>query len=228
MSRISKNLLIAFALVSAIVLIVFCFQLILLNRDSGDGDGQSISSPANTGDGEEDGDGDGKKTPDKNQPGADGQPTDGGELSEPTETPTGTRLTRQVSGDLNLVLYVDESLFEEHMLNDGYMYEYTSGGTATLEVALVHLPMGVEARARDYLDGYTGAGGTVVVGEERVGRSRITGIHLTGAADDELYEAWLYSSTDDDEWGVAFVLHYRNDLQKAAIYEILDSMELVR
>lgn len=234
MKRMLKNGIVIFAAICAIVLVVFCIELFVLNRESGDDDtgaGTSLSESAAAGD---DADSDGHKgsqdiqpTNDTDQPGnaGGGQPTQ----QQPPPPPTGKRRELPMFGDMNLVLYADEGKFTYIELELSWIFEYMDNDAVTLEVCYVHMPMGVEARAGECLDGYVGAGGTSVGSEGLIGRSPLIGMFASGEKDGEKYEAWIYTFSEVglDDMGVEFILHYRVDEQKNALYSILDSMSLV-
>ena len=235
MGKMLKNLLIVLALVCMIVLVVFCVELFMLNRGGNSGGDDAISSPAGNSAGG--GEGEGQAAPGTNPPSGEGASDDagraGGESPSPgrqTEAPSGTRYEHLMPpGDSLLILYADDETFEYIELNDGYLYEYTGGGTASLEVSMVHMPLGIDARAGDYLDGYVGSGGTITGRETPIGRSSLEGVYVHGEIDGEKYEAWIHSFAEVgiEDMGVAFIIHYRNDGQKNALNNILDTLTLV-
>ena len=234
MSKMLKNAIAIFAAVCVIVLVIFCIELYVLNREPDDGGGTGSSLAGNVGDGDEKGK-DGAKDTQETQP-ANGMTRPGDDNDKqtsqqppatPTSPPTGKQHTRRVSGDEQLLLYVDEDLFEYTELNDGYLYEYTGGGEATLEISFALISNGLEALAKDFLDGFVGTGGTKVEGEGQIGRSLLRGVHVTGDVSGENYEAWIYSFPDGEDLGLSFTLHYRSDEQKNALYAIFDHMSIV-
>ena len=227
MSKITRNLLMAFALLCAIVLVVFCFELFIINgKNKGDEDTAAVSSSSGA---DPDGSAQQSHEPGDTEnglPGGGGKPGSGGASPPQSTAPAGARQVRPISGDLQLVFYVDAELFNYSELNDGYLYEHTGGANTTLEISLVHLPQGLDSRAAVFLDGFVGAGGTVVGGVESVRRSSLNGVHVSGEIDGELYEAWICAFPNQNEWGYAFLLHYRTDEQKNALYDILDWMSI--
>lgn len=233
MGKISKNLIVAFAVLCAIVLIVFCVELIALNRTGGDG-GAAASMSGGPGEGETN-DADGQRTPpDTNNPGGAG-PAGSNSQSGNTNTPTGpaappagTRFPLLMPGDMVLTIYADEDKFKYTELDLAWLYEYKGNSTASLLICLDYMPRGVEEFAKNYLDGYVGNGGTSVDGEDPIGRSSLNGVFVSGEKDGENYEAWIYNfpAKDINDMGVLFVLHYRSDEQKNALYTLLDTLEL--
>lgn len=232
MSKISKNLLVAFTVLCVIVLVVFCVELFALNKPADDdsaaaslsegaGEGDSADSQQTQTGGSEPGDGD--------ISGNEDHTGNGSTPSGPAGPPEGTLRRIPMLGDMTLFLYVDEDLFKETEMQDSYMYTYAGEGTATLEIPLVFMQFGIDSFAETFLDGYIDTGRTSVGNEGMVGRSSISGVFVYGEIDGEKYEAWIHSFSDVglDDMGVAFVLHYRSDEQKDALYSILDTLVLV-
>lgn len=231
MSKMLRNGIVVFAAICAVVLVIFCIELFVLNRNPDDGAGNEPSlseSAANSG-GESSG---GQENPpDKQQePGKGAGQTGNGAKDQPTQPPpppTGTRKERLVSADTKLVLYIDEDVFDESEQNEGYLYKYKGVGTATLEITIAYIQFDAGSFAGSFLDGYVGPGGTSAGETSYIGRSPLEGIHVSGELDGEKYEAWVYSFPDADDWGVSFTLHYRSDEQRDALYTILDSMSMI-
>ena len=234
MGKMLKNLLIVLSLVCAIMLIVFCVQLFMINRESGN-DGETLQfsgSPGN--DGEDDNDDRRTSSDDERSGDADltGNKDRPEEQSPPTGAatpPTGRPYEILMPGNLLLILYADENQFEYSEHEDSYRFRYTGEGTATLEIPLLYMQFGLELFVLDYLDGFVGSGGTSVGNEGTIGRSSVDGIFVSGSLDGENYEAWIHSFSDIGltDMGIAFELHYRSDEQKTALYTILDTLELV-
>ena len=233
MNKMLKNAIAIFAAICAIVLIIFCIELYVLNREPDDGGGTGSSLSGDAGNGDEKGK-DGANDTSETQP-ANGMARPGddndGQASQPpatpTSPPTGKQHTRLVSESEQLVFYVDEDIFDYTELNDGYLYEYTGGGEATLEISFAFIKYGPEELAEGFLDGFVGAGGTTVEGTGQIGLSSLRGVHATGEKDGENYEAWIYSFAEGDELGVSFTLHYKSVEQKNALYAMFDHMSLV-
>ena len=230
MSKWLKNAIVIFSAICVIVLVIFCIELFILNRDSDDegNTGPTISQPAVGGGEGSDGQ---KASPDKQPAKGDDQPGNGtnDQPTQPPPSPTGKRRDLPMPGDRNLVLYADDGKFIYSELELSWLFEYMGNEAVTLEVCYVHLPLGVDARAKECLDGYVGSGKTSVGETGQIGRSDIVGQFVSGEIDGEKYEAWIYRFTEAgiDDMGVEFVLHYRVDGQREALYTIIDSMSLI-
>jgi len=234
MSKILKNVLVVFALLCIIVLIVFCVSLFSLNKGNGGGSetGPSVSGspPVETGNSP------GAKptatgTPsptNSGSPGDAGQSADISQTPSPSSTPAGKRYDLLMPDNMTLTLYAKEQSFKYFELQDGYIFTYTGGGTASLEVSLVYLPQGMDTLVKDFLDNYLNGQKTSVGEEGSIGNSTLSGVFVSGDSDGEIYEAWIHHFTNSDinDMGVAFILHYRDDAQKSALYSILDTLDL--
>ena len=226
MGKTVKNLLIIFTLVCMIMLVVFTVQLIRLNRnsDEGRGNGQSVSEgrPAET---------DATADEPTNSPEDGGNSTDAppeSTHSNPPPVPVGRRYEMPVSIDKLLVIYAQEELFEYEQMDSGDIFTYADGGNASLEVCLAYIPMGAEASAENYLDGYLDGNDSFVSGTGPIKRSPLSGVLVTGVKDGETFEAWIHTLEDNaDDMGVAFIIRYSNDEQKNALYAILDTINII-
>lgn len=255
MNKILKNLLVVFAAICAIVLVVFCIELIILNRepDSGGNSPQSLSEGNGEGNGEGSGVGNGVGSGKEGGDGESGQQSGSGKASpgsanqtgggagpgsantnpnaagEPVIPPTASRFSLLMPGGLVLVIYVDEADFEfsEHV--DSYRFSYTSGGTAALEVLLASMPRGLDSFAETFLDGYVGSGGSTVGGEGPIGRSAVNGVFVSGEQNGEKHEAWIHSLSyvGLSDFSIVFDIRYRNEEQRDALYAIIGTMSLV-
>jgi len=216
MSGISKNLFLALTLVCVIVLIVFCIQLIVINRGLDPADSGSAISGGPGQDGEED--------PDEEDP--DGE--DVGNLQvTPRPIPQGTRRELRVTLESNLVIYTDDEIFDFEEDDIGWGFVYTRGGVAALEITHLSLaPQGVAATAEAFLSNYTGGAEAEFNGDELIMGSQVRGYHVTARHDGEVYEAWIHMLLGSD-LALAFVISYENDQQRDALYEVLSTLDFI-
>jgi len=236
LSKTVKNIILAFTILCGLFLIVFSIELFLLNRGAGDeGEGPSLSAEAPDGTGN---DGtvpgsDGSDPADADQP--DGATEPDGTGNQPGNTrpaPTGVRRERPVSSDTMLVFYTDGEMFEqidseqEDVLD---VFTYKGGGNAAIQISYVYIISGAEEYAADFLYHNFGVEMAEVGEEDYIGLSPLRGVPVAGANDGIFYEAWIYSLTDPelDKFGVAFVISYENNTQRNALYDILDSLDIL-
>jgi len=141
-----------------------------------------------------------------------------------------------MAGNRELTLFVKEDFegqqfaFSEPDSEEVFcVLDYKGNGTAGIELRYASLPDGTRAYAGDLLDEYVGEGGTAVTGEAPVRGSSLGGTAVTGEKDGMIYEAWVCSFADAgfSNTGVVIIIYYQNDLQKNALYEILDSLEMI-
>jgi len=230
MSRVVKNVVVVFTVLCVIVLSIFCVELYVQNRGPGNGRGEGESMSGSSSGGTENDPDVSQLDPDKDPSDGAGKPSDTGrESGTPQPSPLGRRYEIGMPDEMTLVLYVDDELFEHIEMDLRDMYEFKGTGTASLQIVLEFLSAGADALAIDYLDGYVGRGRTSVGEEGQIRHSSLDGIFMSGEKDGEIYEAWIHSfSTGGNEnWGVAFVLHYRDNIQKNALYEILDTLSMI-
>jgi len=218
MSNITKNLLLGLTLVCVIVLIVFCIQLIVLNRGVDPaGQGSVISG--------------GSQNEDEDSDLEDGENAEGEDeasavsaVSTPRPPPQGTRRQFKVSESNQLIIYAQDELFDFEERDFDWWFLYTGGGLATLEIKHTMIgPQGIEAHALAFLNQYSGSTEAVYAGEGSIGGSDLRGHHVTAQHGNEFYEAWIHILLDSD-LALAFVICYENDQQKAALYEVLGTL----
>jgi len=236
LSKTAKNLILAFTVLCGVFLIVFSIELVMLNRDAGD-EGAGQPSPVETPDGTADnapGPGtDGAGPAEGTDP--DGDAGTGGDDGQPggaRPAPTGARHEMPVSSDMTLVVYADEELFEQIFFESEDIlraFTYQGGGYAAFRIDAIFMQAGVEEFAKDYLYNDFGVEASVVGREDYIGLSELRGVTITGAEDGTYYEAWIYSFTDPEleGQGLAFVISYENSAQKNALYDILDTLEIM-
>ena len=226
MSKTVKNILMGFTLLCIIILVIFIIELIMANRNAGDSIRNESSSsasgntPAETG-----------QSPDETPLSLTSNDSEAGENESPSpespSQPTGKRYEMLISSNRKLVWYADEDLFERADMDSGEMFKYKDGENASLEMTMVVIALGVEARAESILTGYLGGNESHVGGTGSIRRSSLDGVYVSGVNDDETFEAWIHDISDyNPNRGIAFVIRYSNDEQKNALYAILDTLEL--
>ena len=235
MNKTVKNLVIVFTLICSILLVVFCIELFLLNRNAGDGVGTgqaaSDSSPTESGTSGTDAETADTGLSDGTEPSGDqDQSTNSNQPTEAREPPEGTLQKLLMHQNLELTFYADEDYFEHSLLPDGHLYTYDDGGNATLEIGFAFLPPhGVEAYAMTFLDNYLDGGESTVVGEGPIRASTLRGIYVTGSKNGETYEGWVQglSEIGINDLILVLVINYSNDEQRDALHSWLDTMEMV-
>jgi len=219
MSGITKNLLLALTFVCVIVLVVFCIQLIVINRGVDPLDpGSGITGGPGQGDEGEPGDGE-YENGDAEQGIATATPP------PPRPIPQGTRHQLRVSVESNLIVYAREEVFDFEEGEVDWWFIYTGGGTATLEIShLMLLAQSIETIAETFLNNYTGSDESHFTGEEIIHGSFIQGYHVHAHYGIGRYEAWIHRMIGTDI-ALVFVIYFENDQQRDALYEVLSSME---
>lgn len=242
MTKTVKNAVLVFTLLAAIFLVAFCIELIVVNRNT-DNDDESVVSAGQTHE-----DGGEVDLQDYERGSANGDESDNGEfddISGATMTVTvylegfdvplpgyGPRFVMPMAGtDLTLVAYPDPDFFELFEGDYDWRFTYTRGGTASLEISFDFIqPLeGMAGLAERFLDGYLDGGESIVLGEGYIGNSSLRGYAVTGEREDNVtYEAWIHSLTGNPDAGMAvvFVMHFENEVQRAALHTIIDSMEM--
>ena len=233
MSKTTKNLLIIFTLVCIIVFAVFCIELVMLNSSDDDEDdatgGSAIStnSPVGT-------TGPAPSGNSSQQPKSNAAPPSGAAIESPGQSPVdrnGKRYEWMYSSTEILTFYVDDELFVHTQMDEGEVFTYLDDENASLEVCLRGLPLGVEACANDILSGYLDDNEAFISGAGPIRRSDLTGLFGSGVNNGETFELWIHTIPDGDndafnDLGIAFVIRYKNNDQKNALYAILDTLEL--
>jgi len=212
MSNISKNLLLALAAVCAIAVIVFCIQLIVINRGVDPNEAGLASGSVS-----------GEENPDDED--------DPENIVTPSPTarplPQGIRRTLLVTPSSRLVIYAREELFEFIEGSLDWWFIYTAGGVATLEITYTLIgTQGIEAHALSFLNNYSGGTEAVFNGEEMIQGSGLSGYHVTARHGGEVYEAWIHNLAGSD-LALAFVINYQNDDQRDELYLVLSSLDIV-
>ena len=219
MNNISKNLLLALSLVCVIALIVFCIQLIVLNRGVEPIEPGSVvsggSQPGNE--------------PDNDEEPPDDEEGDGNEPEvvpvTPRPPPQGTRREIPVTENSRLVIYSSDDVFEFEERDFDWWFRYT-GGSAALEISYTAIgPQGVVVDAETFLNPYTGGTDSVFHGDVSIHGSLIRGYHVTAQSGSDTYEAWIHLLIDSD-LALVFVINYENDQQRDALYDVLSSMDI--
>jgi len=226
MNNITKNLLLALTLVCVIVLVVFCIQLIVINRGVEPIEPGSVISGSPP---PQQGSGTGGE--DENDP-LDGEDGDDGndELNIPPPVttrppPQGTRTRIGVNANTHLIIYYREELFDYVVGELDWWFEYTQG-EATLEIAFTMIsPAGIIAHTEAFLNDYTGTSSAEFTGEEAIQGSSVMGYHASARTGTGTYEVWIHNLEGSD-LALAFIIYYENDQQKEALYQLLSSMDL--
>jgi len=222
MSNITKNLLLALSLVCVIALIVFCIQLIVINRGVEPlGSGSTIS-------GGQSGSGASTPAPDDDDPDGDDD-TDGDNTpppATPRPAPTGTRHSIRVTEESRLIIYVREDRFDFEVGELDWWFTYNAGGHATLEIVFEMISgQGIGAHAESFLNRYSDNTGAEFTGEESIQGSPLTGFHVVSRLDSGTYEAWVHMLEGSD-LALVFVINYETTAQRDALYEALSSIDL--
>ena len=222
MSIITKNLLLALTLVCVIALIVFCIQLIVINRGveplnpGGSISGGSSQGSGSGSTGEEPSGGD-------EDPGDEPTPPP---VTTPRPPPQGTRHSIRVTEENRLIIYIREDRFDYEAGDLDWWFNYNAGGHATLELVFeMIMGQGVGAHAESFLNRYTSSTGAEYTGEESIQGSDIMGYHVISNLGNETYEAWIHLLEGSD-LALVFVINYENNTQKEALYEALSSMSI--
>jgi hypothetical protein len=223
MNPILKNALLVFTLMCVLILVIFAVELVRLNAGS---DNDGAYTPPTSG-GATGGDLSGNDTPPTGDGAGSGTglPDDTGTPSSPSDTPSGQRYELPITESMKLVLYADEELFEHSETESADVFTRI-GGTKTSALEIV---LDADVVPEGYLDAYTN-GVTVVGGDRAIGNSELRGTFVMSEGDNEIFEAWIYSYPYDDLQGVniVFVINYATEDQKADMYKVLDTLEIVR
>jgi len=232
MTKTLKNILMLFTLICAIFLVVFCVELILVNRDNDATVGSAISDARTTENDETD------TELSEDDPENNGEEDFGWEQFNETIVPreqvtlsTGQRFALpMLEEQQTLIIFVDEYNFNYFEEEIGWWFEYTGEGNASLEITfdLISPPGGINVLAERVLYGYLDGGNSTVLGERRIGESELRGVHAVGENEGITHEAWVHSITGSNDEGLAlvFIISYQNDEQRAALNEILDTMTM--
>lgn len=230
-----KRIILGFTILCSIFLIFFLVELIRLNRDSGDRDsGAAMSEGSQNGNG-------GGAEPDRQDTEASGgdgsdQSPDGNMDVRPPAgnqrpAPTGTRHESDLPESMKLVFYADRDLFNHFEHEEEYIPDilrYRGTGTAELQVHYIMITGDIKTYAQSYLAVNFGVNEPEFSVADYIGLSQLRGVMVFGANDGLNYEAWLHSFTKPgaEDLGLAFILSYQNNEQKAALYDVLDSMDV--
>jgi hypothetical protein len=240
-SRLVKNVLVVFTLLCIIFLAIFCIELIIVNWGS-DSKEQSpqiaVVSPDRKGEKTDEPDTP-DANPDRNQhnddvPESPGNTGDNGDDTEQAGNNQGSKNKQYLLPMLDdvhtLELFADEELFKYSEGESQWGFTYTGGGKAELEVASDYIspPGGISELSKIFLTNYLDGGESTVGGEKQIGGSALRGVFVYGDKNGETYEAWIYGPLNGGETGpaVVFIVNYENEVQKTAIYAILDTLEM--
>ena len=236
MSKTVKKLIAFFTLLCVVVLMVFCVELLLLNKNSGDGTGAASSQTGKPG-GTHTG---APSTPPTDTPpqsetppiggGPDTSATSPGTDEPPNTAPSAPNKEQhqiRLADDIALSVSINPNKFDYEQQDMGDIFIYKGGGSATLEIVLDYLPFGAAERAKGFLDMYTDKAQAIIEEEKQVGQSKLIGTHVLAMKGEITYEAWICDIPADDNTAFDLIIQYRELSQKEAIYDILGTMELV-
>ena len=231
MSKTLKNIITAFSALCMIVLVVFCVELFLLNRDGASGrDSSSLS-----GDTADPSDSEGINNSIlifDDLPGSQAQAPPGSpeENDEPAAGPAvapSLEAQRQrfllAAGIAELVFYVDMELFERSEETGSIFYRHLPDRDSWIELsfAAINPQDGVSVLAEGFLGSEQ-----IIEGERSIGRSPIRGTFMTIEMAGETYSAWLRSLADfnTERLALVVVIKYQNIMESDLIFSILDTM----
>jgi hypothetical protein len=241
MSKVTKNVVMVFTLFCVVMLIIFCVELFLLNRDRDDRPDVTISSngenvPTN---GEEMQNIDDllqNIPPDETEPALDIPPDNDQPDGVITTTPPQGAHPHTVllpPGTAELTFFVEIEYFEREELGDGngWLFTYLQGEDAWLEVGFMLVPPqgGILEIAQTFLDNYLDDGDySNFEGERAVANSTVRGLFVTGESEGVTYDAWLRDLADLGESTLAliFVTRHSTDEERDILYRILDTMSI--
>jgi len=228
---------IIFTLVCAGALIVFCVELVALNMDSDKGGAQKQQSPESppTGDLDEKEDQqapDSESTGDTELPDDTAPPASGSQSGEQSQPPVVKQHELPMHDDAHrLILSASEGLFDHFEVEDGWEFIYKADAEVKLQIVsdLITPPGGLSALVETLLRPYLNGGDSMVAGERQIANSSVRGIYVYGDNNGESYEAWVFELVVEDNNGKAvdFIINYRNEEQKEALYTILDTLEMI-
>jgi len=228
MNNIIKNVILAFTLVCVIVLIVFCIQLLVINRGVEPKEaGSTISGDSQQEDEE----------PEEDEENVDGDDADsniGGFVDPgqeaPRPPPQGIRRELLVAVNKWLVIYAREELFDFQQGEIDWLFKYTGegGAGAELEISFTFVTGqgGVGEHAQTFLNNYSGGSQSEYSGEEVIHGSSLRGYHVSAQVGTTTYEAWIHALEGSD-LALVLVINYTNDRQRDALYEVLSTLDMI-
>jgi len=244
MSNITKNLLLALTMVCIIALIVFCIQLIVLNRGvtpdspgatvsggsqqgSSSGSGSGTGASAGSGDsigGSQDGDFDDGDIGDGGPDGGNDPGSSSGVVRPP---PQGTRRSIAVTPTNRLIVYSDDTLFEYIEGDLDWWFIYTGQGEATFEIQFSSVVSqgGISVHTEEFLNNYANTRNASVTREESIHGSSLRGYHAIARVGTGTYEVWMHPMTNSD-LALAFIIYYENERQRESLYDMLSWLDI--
>jgi len=237
-NNIVRNTIIGFTILCAIVLVFFCIELVILNRDGGNGGEPALSTNGSPADGNEDS-ADEPEPPDTelptdtDLPEVTDQDEDAGSAVGNNQSPTGKQYVLPMFDDVHVImLSASEELFD--YIDEGdphWTFNYKGGGKAALEIGSDYItpPGGVRTLAEEVMSGYLEGGTSSVGGERKIGNSPLRGFYASGDKNGETYEVWINGPFEGGDKGhaVVIVVNYNDKDQKDALYAVLDTLELL-
>jgi hypothetical protein len=237
MSKVTKNVVMVFTLVCVVVLVIFCVELFLLNRDNGDRrpdatiSNNETEAPSPDGDLQIADDPSQDLVPDEIEPETD-PPEDTEEPDSAVTPPENARPhVFLLSADVaELVFYIDTTVFETENLGESWLFSYLHGEDAWLEIGFVfvHPEDGARELAQNFLHNYLEGDYSTFEGERTIGNSSVRGVFVTGENEGETFEAWLRDLADLGAGSLALVVVVRHSTEEErdALYRVLDTMSI--
>ena len=224
MNTTLKRIILIFTFLCMILLIVFCVELILLNRKEEEPEPQPPEPPPAELLPVE------PETPPEQPPEEPATPTGMTEPSSggPETEIAGTRYELELVSDVELILYVDDELFEFEDMEQTWMFNHVDGSTK-FEVSPVYLPQGAAVYANTFLGEYLEGEPYSVRGTRPIGGSQIEGIYATGSSGEKTVSAWVSAieTVDGDNMGMVVVMTYSDVEGRDAILSALDTMDMI-
>jgi len=227
MSPLVKNLLLALAVICVIALIVFCIQLIIVNI----GEERVIHGEIRVVGAEQDeesidNDSDDNDDTDINEHVSNEENVSAFEdFWRPPQV--GDRFVIQITQNSQLVVYAQDLIFEFEDREFDWAFEYIGGGTAALEVMFKLVTVqGIESQSIAFINEYSGSMSSTFNGEVEITGTRLSGYHTSVSHLGRMYEVWIVNLLDS-ELSLVLLIHYENDIQRNALYQLLSTIDIV-
>ena len=240
MTKLGRNLLIAFTIVCMFAVVVFTIELLVINNGNEGGMEQNPYASGNQSPGASSGQGSsGNGQPDPNSSGGQGSsidPNSPGDdqhefilktYSVPISTSAEIVMTIEEDPENPYFNYVDMSMASEDIVG---ILKYRGNATASLEFRYVQLTQGAGAFAATLLEEEFGIEDSVIIGSGPIRDSELTGFAVSGELGNVAYEAWIHSFVNigNNDAGIAIIMSYPSgpagNTPKELINMILNSM----
>ena len=233
MNMIVKNAIVIFTLLCAMFLIVFCVELVIVNKENADARAeQSASGSADQSVRNDSGEQQASNAKTSKKAQSNDEATGNSNTAAPEQKRSqkfGARYELPMFDEVHtLIVFVDDELFNYDEGETNWTFTCTGDEKSSLEIVLTTLDGSAEEYAEEFLEGYLDGGTATVGGERQIGKSALNGLYVSGEKDDEVYEAWVYGPL---EGGIAnrvvlFVLNYWEGEQEDALYNVIDTLEM--